>query len=113
MMTRPTLGRRLVLEAATRVADGAGGHATVWAPLGTVWADIAPGAPREVRAPGVTAAIAALRVTLRGAPVGSPQRPSPGQRFREGARLYAITGVAEADPFGRFLLCHAHEETAL
>jgi head-tail adaptor len=46
---------------------------------------------------------------VRGAPVGAPSRPVAGQRFREGARIYPILAVAEADPEGRYLVCHAEE----
>ena len=37
------------------------------------------------------------------------QRPIAGQRFREGARIYPIIAVAEADPEGRYLVCYAEE----
>ena len=50
------------------------------------------------------------RTSRRAAPVGSPQRPKPAQRFREGARLYAIRAVAEQDSRGRYLVCFADEE---
>ena len=30
-------------------------------------------------------------------------------RFREGARIYPIIAVAEADPEGRYLVCYAEE----
>lgn len=110
---RVTLNRRLVLEAPTRTPDGAGGFTLAWDALGTLWAAIAPGAPRLQDQPGAAEARQPLRITLRGAPHGAPSRPVPGQRFREGSRLYAITAVTEADPAGRFLLCLAREETAL
>ena len=112
-MKAPRLSRRLVLEAPTRVPDGAGGFTCTWAALGTLWADLVPGTPRLSDRPGAAEQRLPLRVTLRGAASGAPSRPVPGQRFREGARLYAIQSVAEADPDGRFLLCLAHEETAL
>ena len=50
------------------------------------------------------------RVTVRGAPVGSPSRPKAGQRFREGTRLFLIQAVTERDQFGRYLTCFAREE---
>ena len=112
-MRTPRLNRRLVLEAPTRVPDGAGGFTRDWVALGTLWADLVPGTPRLADRPGAAEQRLPLRVTLRGAALGAPSRPVAGQRFREGGRLYAIQSVAEADPEGRFLLCLAHEETAL
>lgn len=51
-----------------------------------------------------------FRITVRAAPQGAPSRPTPLQRFRDGARLFAIEAVTEADPEGRFLVCFAREE---
>ena len=112
-MRTPRLSRRLVLEAPARSPDGAGGFTTAWSALGTLWADIAPGPARVADRPGAAEHRLPLRITLRGAPLGAPSRPVPGQRLREGARLYAVQSVAEADPEGRYLVCVAHEETAL
>ena len=50
---------------------------------------------------------------MRGAPQGAPSRPLPGQRLRDGARLFAIDAVTEVVPGGAYLVCHAHEEVAL
>jgi head-tail adaptor len=35
--------RRLVLEGRESVADGSGGFAVTWVPLGTLWADVSVG----------------------------------------------------------------------
>lgn len=112
-MRTPRLDRCLVLEAPERVPDGAGGFTRGWVALGTLWAELSAGAPRLTDRPGAAEQRLPLRVMLRAAPLGAPSRPVAGQRFREGARLYAIDAVGEADPEGRFLLCLAHEETAL
>ena len=52
-------------------------------------------------------------VTVRGAPTGSPARPVPQQRFRDGSRVFHIKSVAEQDAQGRYLICLAKEETAV
>jgi head-tail adaptor len=111
-MRTPRLSRRLSLEAPTRLSDGAGGFTQGWAALGTLWAEVAPAAPRLAAQPGATETRLPLKITVRGAPFGSPSRPEPGQRFRDGARVFPIVAVAE-DLGGRFLLCLAHEEAAL
>ncbi len=112
-MRAPRLSRRLVLEAPARTPDGAGGFATEWTALGTLWAEIDPRATRLSAQPGGQEARQPLRVTVRGAPPSAPSRPQPGQRFRSGAGTYAIVSVSPADPQGRFLHCLAHEETTL
>ena len=52
------------------------------------------------------------RIVVRAAPMGSDARPRPDQRFREGARVFAIRAVAEEDAAGRYLVCFADEEVA-
>ena len=111
-MNTPRLSRRLSLEAPTRTADGAGGFTQGWTALGTLWAEVAPAAPRLAAQPGATESRLPLRITVRGAPFGSPSRPEAGQRIRDGTRIFPIASVAE-DFGGRFLLCLAHEEAAL
>jgi len=106
-MSRPQMTRKLVLETPGRVPDGAGGYTQTWTALGIVWAEVLPRTAREDSA----ASRLGLKITLRAAPQGAPSRPTPQQRFRDGARLYLIEAVTEADPTGRFLTCFAIEET--
>lgn len=108
MTGAPELARRLVLEAAARTPDGAGGAALAWTALGTLWGAVAPLPPVGAGAEGTRDR--RVRVTLRGAPEGSPRRPAPGQRLREGARAWIIEAVEEADPLGRHLVALAREE---
>ncbi len=111
-MRAPQLTRPLVLEERAQVADGAGGFTTLWATLGTLWAEVTPGTGRDVAGEEVMLAAVPYRITLRGAPQGAPSRPRPGQRFRDGARVFAILAVTEAGPEGRYLTCFAREEVA-
>lgn len=109
-MRAPHLNRALVLEAMGRVADGAGGFAESWAVLGTLWAEVRPGTGRDRVAEDSLQGVVGYRITLRGAPQGSPARPVPGQRLRDGGRVFAILAVTEADAAGRYLTCFAREE---
>ena len=109
-MMRYSLNRPMALEEAQVAPDGAGGHALYWSSLGTLWTELRPGAGREVRGEIAPEAHMQFRVFLRAAPQGSPQRPRPDQRFREGERVFRILSVSEADPLGAFLICHAREE---
>ncbi|SEW04353.1 head-tail adaptor [Cognatiyoonia koreensis] len=109
-MKTPHLNRRLKLETQTRVSDDAGGFTVVWDTVGTLWAQIVPGSGRELAAHNLPRSRVPLRIVVRSAPVGSDQRPTPGQRFREGERLFEITAVTEVDRFARYLTCHAEEE---
>lgn len=102
--------RRLVLEAAERTPDGAGGHAVAWVARGVLWAELVSGAGRAGAVPGADLSRVSHRITLRAAPAGAPSRPVAGQRFREGARIFRIIAVTEGDAQGRFLTCLTEEE---
>lgn len=109
-MRVPRLNRRLILEDAQRVPDGAGGYSLSWVTQGTLWASIETGSGRERAGEAVTVSSVGYRIIVRGAAIGMPSRPRPEQRFREGGRLFRITAVAEFDASGRYLVCHANEE---
>lgn len=112
-MSRPHLNRALTLEAPTRVSDGAGGFRETWTPLGTLWAEVSPRSGREASQGGAAVSRMRLKIVVRGAPQGAPDRPAPEQRFREGSRIYNILAVAEGDRAGRYLTCLAEEELAI
>jgi len=107
------LNRRLVLEAADRVPDGAGGVVVTWGARGTLWADIRARTGRERGGEAASLSTTGYRIVVRAAPHGAPSRPLPGQRFRDGARLFTIHAVAEADADRRYLTCFAEQEVAL
>lgn len=109
-MTAPILNRRLILEEAQRSADGSGGFARVWTPLGVHWGEVRPATGRETSGESVTLSRVGYRIRVRGAPAGAASRPRPEQRFREGGRVFVIEAVTEADPEGQYLLCYAREE---
>ncbi|GKY88729.1 head-tail adaptor protein [Sinisalibacter aestuarii] len=111
-MKGPVLNRKLVLEAPVRLPDGAGGFATTWEVLGTLWAEIRPGAGRERAVELMTVATLPLRITVRAAPEGAPSRPVPEQRFRAGQRVFRILAVTEADAGAQYLSCFAQEEVS-
>ena len=104
------LNRRLTLEASSHVSDGAGGFEESWTVLGVLWAHLAPRSGRERARDGAALANVSYRITVRGAPETSLERPRPQQRFRDGSRVFQIRAVTEADPEGRYLLCYADEE---
>lgn len=109
-MKQVHLNRKLVLETPQRVADGAGGFSENWAVAGTLWAELRSrsGAVRSVS--GSTVSRVSYRVVVRAAPVGSDMRPRAGQRFRAGARVFAIRAVSDLESAGRYLVCFADEE---
>jgi head-tail adaptor len=106
------LNRRLVLEEAERVPDGAGGFAEVWISRGVLWGHVKAGTGREAAADFATLATVPYRITVRGAPVGAPSRPKPDQRFRDGGRVFRIMAVTEDEGAGTYLVCFAREEEA-
>lgn len=111
-MARPRLNRRLLLEGVARLPDGAGGVTEVWAVRGTLWAEVSARSRREAEAEGLAVTRAGYRITVRAAPQGAASRPETGQRLRDGARIFAILTVTEADGAGRYLSLWAQEELA-
>lgn len=109
-MTVVNLNRLLVLEASVRVADGAGGFSETWAPVGSLWAEVAPGAGRDASGEDVVLTTVPYRITVRGAPQGSPRRPNAEQRLRDGVRVFRILAVTERDLDGQYLTCFSREE---
>ncbi|WP_299559736.1 phage head closure protein [uncultured Sulfitobacter sp.] len=109
-MSAPRLNRQLVLEAPDLLHDGAGGFVAGWVPLGVLWGEIAARTGREAALSGAPVSRMTFRITVRGAPVGSAERPTAQQRFRLGTRIFTIEAVAERDVSGRYLTCFAHEE---
>jgi head-tail adaptor len=101
--------RRLVLEEPQRTPDGAGGFATSWTPVGTLWADVTARTSREELIAGAGRPRVRYRIVVRGAPAGSASRPRPDQRLREGGRVFSILTVAERDADGRHLEILAEE----
>ncbi len=102
--------RPMVLEEAVEVPDGAGGRVLDWQALGTLWCELRAGSGAELRGEIVPEGRMRFRIFLRAAPQGSPQRPRPDQRLREGDRVFRILAVSEADAAGAWLICHASEE---
>lgn len=112
-MRAPRLNRQLVLEHPARVSDGSGGFAVNWLPLGSVWAQVNARSGRETSATGSPVSSVSYRIVLRSAPHGSPDRPKPEQRFRDGLRFFYIQAVVEDDLSGRYLTCFATEEAGV
>ena len=111
-MSDPRLNRSLVLEGPLQAADGAGGYTRDWQPLGILWAAVKAGTGSDRNSAGGQLSRVPYRIIVRAAPYGAPSRPTPGQRFRDGSRIFLITAVAEAGTDARFLTCHAEEEVA-
>lgn len=103
--------RALALEAPVDLPDGAGGLIRSWQVLGTLWAEVLPGTGRAAAGEEVSLGYTPFRITVRGAPPGSDERPQAGQRFREGGRLFTILAVTERDAAGGWLTCFAKEES--
>ncbi|MCR9107552.1 MAG: head-tail adaptor protein [Rhodobacteraceae bacterium] len=111
-MIGPRLTSKLVLERLDAVPDGAGGMHESWVALGVLWGEVKPRTGRETAGETGQVSVTGFRITVRGAPQGHSARPLPEQRFRDGARVFRINSVTEADPGGRYLMCICDEELA-
>ena len=104
------LNRKLVLEEAERVSDGAGGYVETWVRLGTLWAAIRSGSGSTTSEDFLTLSKVAMKIMVRAAPVGSQRRPKLGHRLIEGALVCTSLAVSETDALGHYLTCTAREE---
>ena len=106
----PELNRAMVLETRALNPDGGGGQVEAWVALGTLWAAIERPAARLVADGAREVPALRVRIIVRAAPTGQDRRPLPGQRMRQGDRIFAIQAVSEYDPKGRFLQLWAEED---
>ena len=95
-MRTPVLNRKLVLEAATQVPDGAGGFSEVWNALGTLWAQIIAGTGREVNAGGLAVSSVPCKIMVRG---------KGSMRDKKKVRTYVLVRQCRS---GRLVLVPAH-----
>ena len=110
---RVHLGRKLTLESLVKEADGAGGFRANWVARGDLWAEVVARTGREASGEATALSATSYKITVRAMPYGAPERPVPGERFREGERIFAIQAVAERDAKGRYLTCFANEEVVV
>ena len=106
------LSRKLTLEERLGGDDGAGGQVGGWTPLGVHWGHVEARTGRYERGEGYPRSRVPYRITVRAVAPDAPSRPKPGQRFREGDRLFRIRSVADDGDRLRFLVCLADEEVA-
>lgn len=102
-----SLRHRVTLQAPVDTDDGAGGVTTAWSGVATLWAAIAPSAPGsagERIAAGRIEAAARLRLTIR-----HRADLTHAMRFALSGRVLAITGIADPDGRGRWLVCDCEE----
>lgn len=94
----------LVLEAATPVPDGAGGHHEDWSEVATVFARVEPVSATSRFGADQRLETVTHRITLRHrAGVAS------GMRFRRLGRVFRIVTVHDPDETGRYLVCRVEE----
>lgn len=95
---------RLVLEAPHAVSDGQGGETVAWVPAASPWARIEPVSTSNGEEASAETATISHRIWI-----GFREGVAAGQRFRMGARLFAVKLVRDPDETGRYLVCHCEE----
>lgn len=111
-MRKPVMNIELILEEPKQVTDGGGGYEVVWSPVGTLWAEIKGTSASERVVGGREISELSHQIVVRGAPDGSPRRPTTQRRFRSGTRVFQIFGIANYDERGRYLTCWTKEAVA-
>ncbi len=111
-MSLPRLGRLMYLETPVRQPDGAGGYIENWIQLGAMWCEVLLRSGGESVLGGAAVSTVRYKITVRSAPVGHPERPIAGQRFRDGSRLFTVRAVGERAGVAGFLVCFVDEEVA-
>ncbi|MGH6737325.1 MAG: phage head closure protein [Methyloceanibacter sp.] len=106
-MSGPDIGelrRRLTLEQAQRVSDGAGGFTETWVEVATVWAALRPSGGSEAVEADRLAGRVSHEVVLR-------YRPgvTPAMHFRLGARVFHILAAIDVDERKTWLRCQCEE----
>lgn len=106
------LNRKLELQERIKTPDDAGGFATGWATLGTIWGQIKAQAGRALAHDEIAGSVVRYQIIVRAAAPGAPSRPVAGQRVLSGARVFDIKAVREFDLAGHYLSLVAEEEVA-
>jgi head-tail adaptor len=103
-MTIGSLRHRLTVEAPVEVADGAGGVARTFQPVGQIWGLISPLGGAETRAEERLVQRLSHRIVIR---------PFAGltaaHRLRKGSRLFDIRAIREDTPSRLYATCHCEE----
>ena len=105
----PELNRPMVLEDRVLAPDTMGGQLVSWIALGTHWCELVARSMALRLLADHGQAKGTARILLRAVAPDVPSRPKTGQRFRDGARIFNIISVSEADAEGRFLECQVSE----
>lgn len=107
-MKAPSIGalrRRLTLEVPVATPDGAGGRTIAWQAAGEVYAEVEPRRRTERVEDGRLAGVVTHHITVR-----RRDDVAGGCRFVDGARVFRVLAVEDADPARRFLRCLTEEE---
>lgn len=101
------LRRRVRIEAASDVSDGAGGVTRTWVPVDEVFARITPRRRRETVQAGRQVGVVTHRITMR-------WRDDIGGDLRliSDGVIYRVLVAEDADPMRRFVDCWCEEEQA-
>jgi SPP1 family predicted phage head-tail adaptor len=96
---------RLALEEAVATSDGQGGATLAWTEIAALWAKVEPVSSALTERAGVEVGTITHRIWIR-----FRDGVSAGQRFRKGARLFAVKLVQDPDETGRYLTCLCEED---
>lgn len=100
------LRRRIAVEAAVDVPDGAGGFTRTWTAAASVFGAVRPLRLRDGGADGRPVGVVTHEITIRRRTLtGAMRLVADGVRYR-------VVAVEDADPARRFVTCLCEEEQA-
>jgi SPP1 family predicted phage head-tail adaptor len=100
------LRHRVSFAAPAGTPDEAGGESLAFAPVATLWANIAPAGLREEIVADHLAGVVSHLITIR-----RRDDIAGGMRATYRGRNFRILAVRDPDEAGRYLQCKAEEET--
>lgn len=100
------LAHRVTLQAPVQTPDGAGGFASTWTDVATLFARVEPLSTERVFAGGEAIERVTHRVLMR-----RRDGVAAGMRLLRAGRALVILTVHDPDESGRYLVCTAREET--
>lgn len=89
--------RRLVLQVSTEVPDGGGGFTRIWEDRTAIWGEVRMRSGKLSATEFGERPSLKVRIQTHFLPQGHASRPLPGQRLRDGGRVFVVEAVHDTE----------------